>query len=394
MNLRNTVSESEVARLLGELVALPSVNPFHEALVTEPYGEARVADYVAAFGRALDLPVERQEVLPGRHNVLLTLAGDRSDRSLLFECHLDTVPGWAGPPDPFVPRLADGRLYGRGACDVKGTLTAMLASFQLLVQRGWKPARTVVLAGVVDEEHQARGVHRLARQASRFEAAVVGEPTNLAAVVAHKGVVRWRIRTRGRSVHSSKAQLGVNAIDAMVDLLSDLRSELSPDLARRSHPLVGSPTFSVCTIRGGVAVNVIPADCEIEVDRRTLPTEILDDVVAETRAAIQRAASRYPGLVVEVDTPFVQDPALGTPPDALIVRQLNRAVQAIVGSAQTIGVPFGTDASKLSQNGVPSVVFGPGDIDLAHTADESIALAEVARAAEILATLMLESGEE
>ncbi len=391
--LRGEIGDAEVGVILSDLVRLPSVNPMHEAMLDPPFGEAAVGAYVERFARELGLSVARQPVLPGRENVLVILPGVDSSQPLLYECHMDTVPGWDEGPDPFEPRLVDGRLYGRGACDVKGTLAAMLAAFRLLVRREWRPPHPIVLAAVVDEEHQARGVHYLVTSGIRAAGAVVGEPTGLALVVAHKGCVRWRLVTRGRSVHSSKAHLGVNAIDRMVDVLAELRRELGPALERHTHPLVGAPTLSVCTIHGGVAVNVIPDRCVVEIDRRTVPGESLDDVTAELGMAIQKIAARRPELVVEVEPPFVVDPALGTDPAAPIVRQLAPVTRAIVGAAPLVGVPFGTDASKLSQAGIPTVVFGPGSIDVAHTWEEYVELAEVARAAEILAALAMSSDE-
>lgn len=392
IDLRGTISEGAAAALLSDLVAIPSVNPQHATDVAPPFGEARIGEYVAELGNALGLAVARQPVLPDRDNILLTLEGADPSRRLLFECHLDTVPGWEGEPGPFEPRIVDGRLFGRGACDVKGTLAAMLLALRLLVERRLQPSRTIVLAATVDEEHQARGVHRLAADGRFAEAAVVGEPTELGIVIAHKGCIRWKLTTRGRSAHSSKAELGINAIDGMVDLLSDLRRELGPLLAGRVHPLVGRPTLSVCTIHGGVAVNVIPDRCVVEIDRRTIPGEALASVRTELEETVRQIAARRPGLDVEIEPPFVVDPALGTPADARIVGDLSRAVEAITGRAEVQGVTFGTDASKLSEAGIPSVVFGPGSIDLAHTPDESIALVEVARAAEIFATLALGEG--
>ena len=392
-SLRQAISEDEAASLLGDLVAIPSVNPLHGTEVDPPFGEAGVAKYVADFGRSLGLVVERQTVLPGRDNVLVRLEGNDPGRCLLFECHMDTVPGWTSEPGPFDPRIQGGRLYGRGACDVKGTLTSMLLALRLLVTRGIKPPRTIVLAATVDEEHQARGVHRLAADEAFAEAAVVAEPTELSVVVAHKGCVRWRLVTRGRSAHSSKAELGVNAIDAMVDVLAELRRTVSTDLMTRVHPLVGHPTMSICTIRGGVAVNVIPDECVVEIDRRTIPNEDLDRVLHSMTATVEEIVAAHPGLHAELEPPFVVDPALGTSVDAPIVKDLTRAVSTIVGRRDVRGVAFGTDASKLSQVGIPCVVFGPGSIDLAHTDQESIEIAEVARAAEILATLALDEGQ-
>jgi acetylornithine deacetylase len=174
----------------------------------------------------------------------------------------------------------------------------------------------------------------------------------------------------------------------MVELLWGLRQKLQLSLAPRTHPLVGAPSFSVCTIRGGVAVNVIPDYCEIEVDRRTVPGESLESITGEIEESIRAIAASYK-IDVDIESPFIVDPPLDTPGDSPIVRQLGEAIDAIVGKHAVVGVPFGTDASKLSHVGVPTVVFGPGDIDLAHTRDESIALEEVAQATEILATTAL-----
>ena len=387
---RALVSESDVVGILSDLVAIPSVNPQHASALIPPYGEAAVSDYVEAFGRSLGLLVERQSVLPGRDNVIITVEGTDPSRALLFECHMDTVPGWDGDPDPFMPRLVDGRLYGRGACDVKGTLAAMLAAIRAVVQSGQSLQRSLILAAVVDEEHQARGVTYFAAHGPRPEAAVVGEPTSLAIAIAHKGCVRWRVATRGRSVHSSKSHLGINAIDSMVTLLSDLHVQVEATLGNREHPLVGKPSLSICTIRGGVAVNVIPDRCEVEVDRRTLPGESLTGVISGFEDLVREIAEKR-GIEVDIEPPFVVDPALGTAADADIVQELSGASNQVLGSARIIGVPFGTDGSKLSNVGIPTVVFGPGSIDLAHTRDEHVAIEEVALAASILVALATSS---
>ncbi|HLH73594.1 MAG TPA: M20 family metallopeptidase [Chloroflexota bacterium] len=397
LNLRYQVSEAEVASVLADLVALPSVNPFHESSLSPPYGEGRVADYVERYGRDLGLKVIRQSVLPGRDNILLRAEGRDAGRCLLFECHMDTVPGWLAPPDPFQPRIADGRLYGRGACDVKGTLAAMLIALRLIVESGRPPTRSLVLAATVDEEHQARGVIELVRaiqagQLPTVDAAVVGEPTELSVITAHKGCIRWRLTTRGQSAHSSRAALGTNAIDGMVEVLVALRRDLAARLEKRNHPLVGQPSLCVCTIHGGVAVNVVPDLCVAEIDRRTIPTETLESVTSEVMDVIKQVVRSNSNVAVELGPPFVVDPSLSTPSGAPIVRQLCEAATVVVGRPAIAGVSFGTDAGKLSAGGIPSVVFGPGSIDLAHTVDEHVRLSDVARAAEILAQLALSSG--
>ena len=383
------IAESDVIGVLSDLVAIPSANPQHAIDLLPPFGENGVACYVEEFGRSLGLQVERQIVLPGRDNVILTLAGADPTRALLLECHMDTVPGWDGNPDPYVPRLIDGQLYGRGACDVKGTLAAMLLTLRAIVRGGRTPARSLILAAVVDEEHQARGVVHLTKNGPTAEAAIVGEPTGLAIAIAHKGCVRWRVATWGRSAHSSKAQLGVNAIDTMVMLLADLKVRAEGSVGRSNHPLVGRPSLSVCTIHGGVAVNVIPDHCEVEIDRRTIPGESLAGVIAEFESIVRDIAEKR-RIDVTIEPPFVVDPALGTDPEAEIVVELARASTRVLGSARVIGVPFGTDGSKLSNAGIPTVVFGPGSIDVAHTIDEHVSIAEVARAVSILVALVLD----
>jgi succinyl-diaminopimelate desuccinylase len=386
VNKFDPISDADIVRLLSDLVEIPSVNPQHSSDLSWPFGEAGVGDYVESFGRAIGLKVERQVVLPGRENVILTLKGADPTRALLFECHMDTVPGWDGPPNPFAARTEGGRLYGRGSCDVKGTMAAMLAAVRAIALGGCPPVRSLIFAAVVDEEHQARGVTYLSEHGPRADAAVVGEPTSLSIAIAHKGCVRWRVLTRGRSVHSSTAHLGINAIDSMVSLLAELRSTTEPMLARHEHPLVGKPAFSVCTIHGGVAVNVIPDRCEVQLDRRTLPGESIVEVKNEIETLIREIAHRR-GLDVEIEPPFVAKPGLATAADAPIVGGIARASELVRGRSRVIGVPFGTDASVLSEAGIPSVVFGPGTIDVAHTRDEHVVIADVVEAANILVAL-------
>ncbi|HEX5414181.1 MAG TPA: M20 family metallopeptidase [Chloroflexota bacterium] len=382
------VSSEDVVALLSDLVAIPSVNPLHGDETTAPYGEAALGAFVASYARGLGLTAESQPALPGRANILVRLPGASTLPPLLLECHLDTVPGWDGEPNPFHPRVADGRLYGRGACDVKGTLAAMLLALRQIVRAGETPFRGVVLAATVDEEHRARGVHALATSGERFGAAIVGEPTELAIVVAHKGCIRWRLTTRGRSVHSSKAELGQNAVEDMIDILADVRRDLLPRLAERRHPSLGPPTLTIGTCHGGDAVNVVPDLCVVEIDRRMVPGETAEEVDAELRAAVDRACRQVPRTRIEISAPFVAESPVETPPDAAIVRELTRAIQRQGIPARQLAVPYGTDASALQAVGVPSVVFGPGTIDVAHTREESVEVSQVVQAAEILATLI------
>ncbi|MFF4017962.1 M20 family metallopeptidase [Streptomyces sp. NPDC001843] len=368
------------ASLLTGLVRIPSVNPRSGA---GDGGERAVAEYVRDWLGRHGVRAELHEVLPGRCNVVAVVPG-RDPAAVLLESHLDTVEtdGMTVPPHEGVVR--DGRLYGRGACDAKGPLAAfLLATAQLA--HGEPPPHTVVLAGVCDEEHAYRGVLRLLEWLGDrpMAGAIVGEPTGLIPAIAHKGVVRYTVRTRGRAGHSSRPEEAVNAIALMSPVIAHLTT--TPP-ATAPHPLLGPATRTVTRIRGGTGPNTVPGTCELDVDRRTLPGEDPDTVWRKDRAELA-------SLGAELDSPFTVDPALDTPPDSPVVTALCRALARHDRPAEAQGMPFGTDASKLARAGIPSVVFGPGSVTDAHSAAESVALADVELAARIVQAAVRGLGE-
>ncbi|WP_427917208.1 M20/M25/M40 family metallo-hydrolase [Streptomyces sp. cg40] len=358
--------------LLRDLVGIPSVNPRGQG--AGDGGETAVAEYVREWLAARDITSEVQEVLPGRPNIVAVVPG-RGAGTVVLETHLDTVEVDGMTVDPFGGEVREGRLYGRGACDAKGSLAAFLLALAELAA-GDAPPCSVVLAGVCDEEHAYRGVlHLLDTLADRAVfGALVGEPTGLVPAVAHKGVVRYTARTTGRAGHSSRPSEAVNAITLMAPVIARLAAA-PPSVP--PHPLLGPATRSITRIRGGTGPNTIPDRCEVDIDRRTLPGEELDAVWRADRAELA-------ALGAEVDPPFTVDPALDTPAGAPVVTAL-RAALADHGRPSTVhGMPFGTDASKLARAGIASVVFGPGSVTDAHAAAESVDLAEVALAARIV----------
>ncbi len=373
----------ETTRLLRDLVALPSVNPMGRDLQGPGVYEHQVTAYLEEFLRGLDVWWERQPVAPLRDNIVARLELAGSGPSVMFEAHQDTVPADAMTVEPFGARVVNGRLYGRGACDIKGGMASMLAAFARLArERPAGGARAVVLACTVDEEHTFLGVQELVRRGPRADMAVVAEPTRLKIVRSHKGVARWQVRTPGRSCHSSMPEQGVNAIYRMGKLLGAI--DRYADQLRRScrDPLLGPPTLSVGRIEGGTSVNTIPDFCRIEVDRRLIPGEDPEAVQGHFRDFLEAQA--------EVDFPFecgplwINCPALGPELSGGLVARLGAAIDAVVGRHVVEAVPYGTDASSLAAANVASVVFGPGDIAQAHTCDEWVALDEVEQAAEIL----------
>jgi acetylornithine deacetylase len=370
----------DVIQLLSELVAIPSVNPMGRPLSGEGILETRLTDYLARWFRDLGVDCRRQAVSPGRDNVLALYEAPASRRTILFDVHQDTVPTDGMTIPPFEPTIAGGRLFGRGSCDVKGSMAAMLAAFARLVRERPAGSASVLIACTVDEEFTHTGASHLAESGHGAELAVVAEPTSLNLVHCHKGALRWKIRTRGRACHSSTPHHGANAIYRMGHVLQALESFAGTLSRSAAHPILGPPSLSVGRIEGGQSVNVVPDWCEIEVDRRLLPGEDAAHCLEEVKVLL----SRVPGGAdaVEFGVPWVHTPALESRAERWL-GPLGDAIAAATGRRpEVLGVPYGTDAGPLSAAGTPCVVFGPGDIARAHTADEWIEIEQVQLAAE------------
>jgi acetylornithine deacetylase/succinyl-diaminopimelate desuccinylase family protein len=371
---------SPVLETLADLVRINSVNSSYEG----GPGEGEIAEYVRRFFEQRGIEVWEQEVFPGRPNVLARLPGLDSSRRIVLEAHTDTVSVKGMTIPPFEPVIRDGKMYGRGSCDTKAGLATMMHALASLKEDGITPPCEVLLAAAVDEEYSYRGVVRLC-EGLKADAAIVAEPTELRAVIATKGVLRCRIVVHGRSAHSSKPHLGVNAITHMARVIAAIEAD-NERMASVQHPLVGCGTCNVGVITGGVQVNFVPDRCAIEIDRRLLPGERASDAVAHYRQLLQS----LDGITAEVEEPLLLvDEALDTPADAAVVQTATRVLNDMGLNAAPCGVPFGCDASKLSRAGIPSIVFGPGSIDRAHTADEYIELDQVERAFEFQRRFLL-----
>ncbi len=277
----------DVADTLSGLVAIPSVNPMGRSVGGPQYFEWRLTHHLEQLFRCLEIPTWRQPIAEKRDNLFARLDGEpaleQGGGLVLFEAHQDTVPVDGMTISPFDAQVRDGRLYGRGSCDIKGGMTAMLVALSRIAVALPSPRPTIVMACTVNEEHGftgATGLCQLWRAEAnsifsrRPDAAIVAEPTSLNVVVAHKGMIRWRCHTSGRAAHSSLPEHGKNAIYRMAHVLNALESyanDLVGTLAE--HPLCGRPTLSVGTISGGVSVNTVPDRCTIEIDRRIVPGE-------------------------------------------------------------------------------------------------------------------------
>ena len=369
-------------RLLAELIALPSVNPAFAPPegasvrpVREVYGEKDVADFLAAKAAKAGLEIEFQKVLPNRSNLLVRLLPkNQVKQTILLAPHMDTV---GATDSQFHPRRKNGRLYGRGACDTKGSVAAMLTALFELAESRSRPADTqVVFAGLIDEEQAQAGSRALTASGFRADLAIVGEPTKLRVVTAHKGSLWLQLVTRGKAAHGATPHLGKNAIHEMARIVDLLETEYAAQLRRRKHPLLGTATVNVGKIAGGAQPNIVPAACAILVDRRTLPGETDPLVVREIAALLRKK-----NLRAEIsDTKVAPAPALETDARLPLVRQLFAAAR----QTRPVGVDYFCDAAVLAAGGIPGVAFGPGDIAKAHTSDEWIALAQLERAKNLL----------
>lgn len=381
INFSHKANSSEVEKLLKDLIAIESINP---ALPGATTGEDRIGEYVREYLTGLGIKCATYEVLPGRFNIVGFLPG-RTHDGLCFEAHMDTVSVSNMQIDPFKAQLKEGKVYGRGSCDTKGSLAAMMYAFKMLKQNDIQPATDIYLAAVIDEEHQYRGVTHLLNNGFRVSGAIVGEPTELKVVIANKGVVRWKLSTIGKAGHSSRLD-GRNAIYDMAEIIEAVRKELIPKYEGTTHPLLGNPTLSVGVVRGGEYVNIIPDKCTIEIDRRLLPGETWESVKAELAPLLEKLRQKS-GIEIELETPFVIDEAMETAPDKAVVKNAVAACKKIIGTAEITGVSFGCDASKFHRADIPAIVLGPGNILHAHTGIEYIDLDEALRASEIYAQI-------
>ena len=362
-------------KLLCELIALPSVNPAFLPARDPRAGEQRVSEFLAVKAGHAGLDVEFQRVLPGRSNLVARLAPLRAPRRrILLAPHLDTVNGDAAQ---FTPCRRDGRLFGRGACDTKGSVAAMLSALCELAGSKKRPAETeIVFAGLVDEENAQAGSRALAASGLRADLAIVGEPTRLQVVTAHKGSLWLELETRGKLAHGARPELGRNAIHEMARIVDWLETGYAARLRWRRHRLLGCATVSVGTIRGGAQANIVPDRCVISLDRRTLPGETESAVSRELRSLLrQRHLQAWIGSAkLAACLPLETNPRL-----PLVLEFLRSA-----GQPRPAGVDYFCDASVLSGAGIPSVVFGPGDIARAHTANEWISLDSLRRGQSML----------
>ena len=369
---------TELISLLSELVAIDSVNP---DLAPGGAGEGRMAAYIADWGRDAGLEVHVQEAAPGRPNVILIARGSGGGRSLMLNAHTDVV-GVEGMRAPFEPVRREGRLYGRGAYDMKsGMAAAMLA---LKAARDMRLAGHAMLSAVIDEEYGSLGTEALLAEWERWpaDAALIAEPTELAISIAHRGFVWLELETFGVAAHGSRPHLGVDAIVKMGAALVALENLDRALRARPTHDLLGSGSLHASIISGGEEISMYPAHCKLQVERRTIPGESLASVQAEAQNLLDKLAAADPDFKARAKATFAREPFAIDRAHPL-VRQLGRIAAArLKRDLPLIGSTWWMDAALFAEKGIPTAVLGPAGAG-AHAREEWVDLDSVERCQEI-----------
>ncbi|MGH7679766.1 MAG: ArgE/DapE family deacylase [Gemmatimonadaceae bacterium] len=366
--------------LLRELVRIDSRNP---SLVAGAPGEQQLSRALADLLTSWGLEVRLQDAAPGRPNVVATLRGRGGGRSLMFNGHIDVVGTEGMTHAPFEALERNGRIFGRGASDMKGGVAAMCAAAARLEG---ELKGDLIVAAVVDEEYQSAGTASLIASGIRADAAIVTEPTNLQIMPAHKGFVWIELVVRGRAAHGSRWDIGIDAIRHAGLVLAELDRIDGEELTRRTHPLLGRASLHASEIEGGIGLSTYPDRCVLRIERRTVPGEVVATVVREVEDACSRVRERHPDFDADVRTLFAQPPS-DVPRSAPIVKALEEILADSGLPATLSGMSAWTDAALLNQAGIPAICFGPGDMGLAHAAEEYIEVEEIERATGVLAAL-------
>ncbi|HET6975202.1 MAG TPA: M20 family metallopeptidase [Pyrinomonadaceae bacterium] len=361
-------------QLLRDMIAIPSVNPMRAN--SGEYVENAMANFIETILSRAGIDCERQSVAEGRDNVIAIVHSTGSDvNGLMLNSHMDTVPVDNMSIKPFDPIIENGCIFGRGSCDAKASLAAMISAVIDYSQRPERP-RPVVFAAMADEEFAFSGSWKLIEKSWPVSACVIGEPTLLRRVIAHKGIVRWRIETHGLSAHGATPELGRNAVYDGARVALALEEHAQRFTEDSSHLRLGHPTLNVGKVAGGHSVNIVPDKCVLELERRMLPGEDGKQAIADCEQFLRERLGESVQFTFE--EPYLIDPAMETSPEATIVKLLARAQQEELGfTSELAAVNYGTDGSKLARVGIETVVCGPGDIAQAHTANEFIAVEQL-----------------
>ena len=374
------MAREDAVALTRALVRIDSRNP---TLSADGPGERNCALALADVLEDWGFSIELSDSAPNRPNLVARL-GPRDAPAMMFAGHLDTVGIEGMTHDPFSGVTTDGRMYGRGSCDMKSGIAAMsVAAREAFREAGDAAARQIIIAAVTDEEYESLGMRAMLDSGVHAECAILTEPTRLAICPAHRGFVWMEIEFTGRAAHGSRYDVGIDAIRHAGLVLAEIDELDAVGLHTRSHPLLGRGSVHASTIIGGIGLSTYPDRCILRVERRTIPGENEDDAIREIRDAFERVRARRPELDAAVRLIGAQAPS-DVSVDAPVVRALEGGLLVEGLPSRIEGLSAWTDAALLNAAGISSVCFGPGDISLAHAAEEYVPVDEIEKATAVL----------
>jgi acetylornithine deacetylase/succinyl-diaminopimelate desuccinylase family protein len=377
------IDRNETISLLKKLVSIKSVNPDIES----GEGEIEVSNFIAEYLKKAGLEVHTQDVKDGRFNVVGLLKGS-GEKCLMFNGHVDTVGVRNMTIDPLKPLIENDRLYGRGACDMKAAIAAMMVTLKTLRDSNSLLKGDLVISTVVGEEFDNVGARKLVdgfHFSKPLDAVIVGEPTSLQLAIKHKGYINIEIETKGKAAHGSVPEKGIDAIEKMSKLIVKL-DEMKEAASKKSNDLLGQPKIHTSTIQGGREWSVIPDQCILKIEVRTIPEYKTEDAMKDLQKIITELSGKDPDFKASANI-FLDGEPLDTSPNEPIVKNLVQVYEELKGTKlPIIGVPYGTEAPIFAKGfKAPTCVIGPGDIKQAHTSDEYVNINEVIDAAVIYA---------
>ncbi|HAE42344.1 MAG TPA: acetylornithine deacetylase [Clostridiales bacterium] len=376
-NILDKFTDSELYQLTSELIKIPSYTGLAEQ-------EKEIATFIHDFFKTENIQVEFQEPLKNRPNVIATLKGTGNGKSLMLTGHMDTVPPYNMINAPLSGEIADGKLYGRGACDMKGALACMMGAMAAIKRSGIALDGDLVFAGVINEEQKSEGTEYIVRNGPHTDAAIVGEPSGLQIAAGHRGLEWIEIDITGKTTHGGTPHEGINAISKAAKLITSIENDLVPKFKKRRHPLIGDPLLNFGVIEGGDQPSSVAGRCKLFIDRRWTPLESFDLIMDELRGLISDIKKEDANFNAQVKRYFADSNMMLHKPLEIdlnhpIINSLKRGIKISLGrDPEIISFLAWTDASLLSNYAkIPSVVFGPGHLKNAHSEDEFVDLSQL-----------------
>jgi acetylornithine deacetylase/succinyl-diaminopimelate desuccinylase family protein len=375
------IDENELIEMTRQLVRIPSTTG----------EEFEMANYLHRYLDSMDFETSLEYVEENRPNVVAKFKGVKRGPRLLLNGHMDTVPvgkGWS--KDPYSEERTDTHIWGRGAADMKGGLAVMAIAMKALKDSGVNFSGEIVFVGVVGEEENQIGTRHLINSGFNADFAIVCEPTNLQVVNSHKGAINCEITVYGKGAHASTPEEGHNAIYHASRLVLALE-KYAGCLIDKKHPILGSPTFVVGTVKGGQVPYMVADYCKLMIDRRLIPGETYEDTYEEIMDVLDAVNKRFPAFRVNMDMTLTTPP-METDPESPVVKTLRQNTAEVMGIDKGVhGWPAVSDGNVLVEGGIPTALFGPGDIaGMAHKPDEGVEIEQLVEATKVVALTMID----